>query len=244
MQKSYIAATIPSSLVIAKLTTRPLGMRATPEFPEDPSGVPSGEIRTSLWPQMTRIFPFGRASTLPASQDSGSGHDLDTTRPPEPNDESREAVAAPALLPPRGPATASYATYRSPRELEDASSSSSRSPSTPRVPRLHALPVLSSVQLRGELSLERTAPDPQHSRNIPEKKRAPSGARWQEEPGGALLSHGLPPAVPLALAGLTSVFGMGTGVSPPLWPPETCRHSDPRELHSEHEASKAKPSAY
>ncbi len=29
------------------------------------------------------------------------------------------------------------------------------------------------------------------------------------------------PQVPSALAGLTSVFGMGTGVTPPLWPPET-----------------------
>jgi hypothetical protein len=39
-------------------------------------------------------------------------------------------------------------------------------------------------------------------------------------PGGDLLSQGVYPQVPSALAVLTAVFGMGTGVSPPLWPPE------------------------
>ena len=34
--------------------------------------------------------------------------------------------------------------------------------------------------------------------------------------GGVLLSRGLAPRVPSALAGLTSLFGMGRGVSPPL----------------------------
>jgi hypothetical protein len=38
--------------------------------------------------------------------------------------------------------------------------------------------------------------------------------------GGDLLSQGVPPQVPSALAGLTSVFGMGTGCSPPLSPPD------------------------
>jgi hypothetical protein len=42
-------------------------------------------------------------------------------------------------------------------------------------------------------------------------------------PGGDLLSQGASPQVPSARAGLTAVFGMGTGVSPPLWPPETLR---------------------
>ncbi len=37
--------------------------------------------------------------------------------------------------------------------------------------------------------------------------------------GGVLLSHSLPVAVPLALAGLTSGFGMVPGVSLSLWPP-------------------------
>ena len=38
----------------------------------------------------------------------------------------------------------------------------------------------------------------------------------QRKMGGVLLSRGLAPRVPSALAGLTSLFGMGRGVSPPL----------------------------
>ena len=37
--------------------------------------------------------------------------------------------------------------------------------------------------------------------------------------GGVLLSHTLACAVPSALGGLTSGFGMGPGVSLSLWPP-------------------------
>ena len=40
-------------------------------------------------------------------------------------------------------------------------------------------------------------------------------------PGGDLLSQGATPQVPSARAVFTSVFGMGTGVSPPQLPPET-----------------------
>ncbi len=40
-------------------------------------------------------------------------------------------------------------------------------------------------------------------------------------PGDDLLSQGVPPQVPSALAVFTAVFGMGTGVSPPQLPPET-----------------------
>ncbi len=39
-------------------------------------------------------------------------------------------------------------------------------------------------------------------------------------PGTDLLSRPLAQPVSSALAGLTSVFGMGTGVSPPLWAPD------------------------
>jgi hypothetical protein len=49
-------------------------------------------------------------------------------------------------------------------------------------------------------------------------------------PGGDLLSQGASPQVPSARAGLTAVFGMGTGVSPPPWPPEilhSAEHSHP-----------------
>jgi hypothetical protein len=45
-------------------------------------------------------------------------------------------------------------------------------------------------------------------RFLPRKKR--------EIPGNDLLSHPVARAVPSALVGLTAVFGMGTGVSPPL----------------------------
>ena len=41
----------------------------------------------------------------------------------------------------------------------------------------------------------------------------------QERSGGVLLSHNLSVAVPSALTGLTSGFGMGPGVSLSLWPP-------------------------
>ena len=39
-------------------------------------------------------------------------------------------------------------------------------------------------------------------------------------PGGDLLSHKVSQAVPSALEGLTTLFGMERGVSPPLWLPE------------------------
>jgi hypothetical protein len=52
--------------------------------------------------------------------------------------------------------------------------------------------------------------------------RTPLRVAYREEnlPGSVLLSQGLPPQVPSALEGLTSVFGMGTGGSPPLSPPD------------------------
>ena len=39
-------------------------------------------------------------------------------------------------------------------------------------------------------------------------------------PGDDLLSHTVPRVVPLALKGLTTVFGKGTGVAPSLEPPK------------------------
>lgn len=49
--------------------------------------------------------------------------------------------------------------------------------------------------------------------------------------GGVLLSHRVPPAVPSALRGLASGFGMGPGVSLSLWPPKLfrCFRSSQRE---------------
>ena len=80
----------------------------------------------------------------------------------------------------------------------------------------------------------------------------PKRGHLPRNPGGVLLSQGVTPQVPSALAGLTAVFGMGTGVSPPPWPPEIVRsaflpvttHTErtPRAFHSEHEQV-PKPSA-
>src|SRR5262247_3293483 len=60
--------------------------------------------------------------------------------------------------------------------------------------------------------------------------------------GGVLLSHTVSGAVPSALEGLASGFGMFPGVSPPPWPPKLYRHDKThrsytrvfvcRELHS------------
>ena len=48
--------------------------------------------------------------------------------------------------------------------------------------------------------------------------------------GGVLLSREASLAVPSALKGLTSGFGMGPGVSPSLWPPGTLWGCMPRGL--------------
>ena len=52
---------------------------------------------------------------------------------------------------------------------------------------------------------------------VPGRDESPlTGALEPKGSGGDLLSQGVTPQVPSALAGLTSVFGMGTGVTPPL----------------------------
>ena len=59
---------------------------------------------------------------------------------------------------------------------------------------------------------------------LPPRKR-PVPPPWHgsrnDYPGDVLLSQGAAPQVPSALVVLTSVFGMGTGVAPPLWSPGT-----------------------
>src|ERR1700730_15390709 len=54
------------------------------------------------------------------------------------------------------------------------------------------------------------------------EKADPYGDRpsLEEMCGGVLLSREASLAVPSALRGLTSGFGMGPGVSPSLWPPQ------------------------
>lgn len=54
------------------------------------------------------------------------------------------------------------------------------------------------------------------------EERPPTGVDGRsssENSGGDLLSQGVSPQVPSALAVLTAVFGMGTGVAPRLWSP-------------------------
>jgi hypothetical protein len=74
-----------------------------------------------------------------------------------------------------------------------------------------------------------------------DEERRPRGAALirAERTGGVLLSQGVSPQVPSALTGLTSVFGMGTGVTLSLWPPEiSCqRVRRTRALQSKHERS-------
>ena len=63
-----------------------------------------------------------------------------------------------------------------------------------------------------------------------------------EKSGGVLLSQGIFPQVPSALTGLTSVFGMGTGVTLSLWPPKSVvNEASPRGLQSKHELFKPSP---
>ena len=47
----------------------------------------------------------------------------------------------------------------------------------------------------------------------------PEYSQKKKKPGNDLLSHSATQAVPSAHKGLTSVFGMGTGVSPSSWLP-------------------------
>jgi hypothetical protein len=62
----------------------------------------------------------------------------------------------------------------------------------------------------------------------------PGGGPSCANPGGDLLSQALEHQVPSALRDLTSLFGMGRGVSPSLWPPETVQGSRGGGLPGEH----------
>ena len=57
-----------------------------------------------------------------------------------------------------------------------------------------------------------------------------------DRPGGDLLSHSLTRAVPSALEGLTSEFGMGSGMAPPTLPPEDLEAWCPRARFRSHAA--------
>ena len=63
------------------------------------------------------------------------------------------------------------------------------------------------------------------------KIAAPTGTAHKKI-GGDLLSHAVTHAVPSAQEGLTAVFGMETGVTPPLSPPKIRRTADPSKDHA------------
>ena len=73
------------------------------------------------------------------------------------------------------------------------------------------------------------------SSNDPENERSPAGSRrgsliiFALNVGGDLLSHTLASAVPSALEGLASGFGMGPGVPPPPTPPTTLFNLSPHQ---------------
>jgi hypothetical protein len=78
------------------------------------------------------------------------------------------------------------------------------------------------------------------------KSASPRAALFNNKNSGdVLLSQGISPQVPSALTGLTSVFGMGTGVTLSLWSPKiSCQCVQcTRGLQSKHERCKSKPSA-
>ncbi len=74
---------------------------------------------------------------------------------------------------------------------------------------------------------ERTAVNSSLLERISLNKAAPDEAASRYKNGGDLLSHTVTHAVPSALEGLTTVFGMETGVTPPLSPPKIDVHGRP-----------------
>jgi hypothetical protein len=67
---------------------------------------------------------------------------------------------------------------------------------------------------------------------LPKQKRPVTIARngpFEFNPGSDLRSHTVTRAVSSAQRGLTSVFGMGTGVTPAIWPPGKSKLVERRE---------------
>ena len=89
----------------------------------------------------------------------------------------------------------------------------------------------STVSLRPTPHIAKAPSNPKAHQNAKRAPRHTAAGPVLSKSGGDLLSQGTTPQVPSAQVGLTSVFGMGTGVSPPLWPPETlisgCAPDDP-----------------
>jgi hypothetical protein len=65
-------------------------------------------------------------------------------------------------------------------------------------------------------------PETDHNKKSPPPSRGRAYC-YEIKSGGVLLSHAVTHVVPSALQGLTTEFGMGSGVTPAVWPPETLR---------------------
>jgi hypothetical protein len=65
-----------------------------------------------------------------------------------------------------------------------------------------------------------------------QKKPRGFGPGLHSKSGNDLLSRTFARAVPSALKGLTAEFGMGSGVTPPLWSPEDLDQSEELSLTS------------
>jgi hypothetical protein len=169
-----------------------------------------------------------RAPPRPASDRSRRSPPLSSRRPRVPPPAARVRPAAPPDLPvdARPPSLPARPVPRPPASLRD------RPPEPPVAGPPRALPrSLPPREFRG--SGTASSPDRVAERTYPTardrcRRRGPRKQRWRprtgaisKNPGDDLLSQGVSPQVPSALAVFTSVFGMGTGVSPPLSPPET-----------------------
>ena len=115
--------------------------------------------------------------------------------------------------------------------VDRRSRNSVRNPSTSRTLVIAPPGALPCVPTRDVAPAQRTVPDSRRPvdgrsgrhRSAPARRRAhqDGGPSVQRKSGDVLLSQGISPQVPSALAVLTAVFGMGTGGSPPPWSPET-----------------------
>jgi hypothetical protein len=146
----------------------------------------------------------GWTSDSSASEPSGRTEAVDGTPPPA----GRGSGGEPVTVPDRGP----------PATLPHR-----RASQTPRQRRRIGL----GPPVRGRSGPHRPAGEPASGARPPGRTiRAEKGEGEAlprlpfEKSGGVLLSQGRTSQVPSALEGLTSVFGMGTGVTPPLWPPK------------------------
>ena len=149
-------------------------------------------------PRRPAGFPAAPLGHHPARSPSGRNHcRAPHRRPPS----SRTTRRAPPRKPPPGAAP--------PQPQPDLVRGSPRLPASPTRNHPACFTRTPTHSIRSQSTLPAA-----------HKKSPPFPAGFSLYPGNVLLSHALPHAVPSGLRGLTSVFGMGTGVSPSLQSPE------------------------